>query len=304
MLQSSLMKRISVVINTLNEAKNLPRAIASVKNLADEIVVVDMESDDGTSDIAKKLGARVFSHKRVGYVEPARNFAISKATGDWIFILDADEEVGPELNKLLKRTVEKPKADYYRVPRKNMIFGKWMKHSRWWPDNNIRLFKKGHVSWNEVIHSVPITTGKGADFPEKEQNSITHYHYETIEQYIERMNRYTTVNAKTRIKEGYKFSWKDLVVRPAQEFFSRYFFGQGYKDGVHGLASSMLQAFSELSVYLKIWQSEKFKDENIGSKNIIELMRSQEKELHYWQSDALLRETGNQLYRIKRKLKI
>lgn len=304
MLQSSLMKRISVVINTLNEAKNLPRAIASVKNLADEVIVVDMESDDGTPNIAEKLDAHVFSHKRVGYVEPARNFAISKATGEWILILDADEEIGQELNKLIKRTIEKPKADYYRIPRKNIIFGKWMKHSRWWPDYNIRLFKKGRVSWNEMIHSVPVTTGKGTDLPEKESLAIIHHHYDSIEQFIERMNRYTTTNAETRVKEGYKFSWKDLIERPMQEFFSRYFFGLGYKDGVHGLALSLLQAFSELSVYLKIWQSEKFKDENVDSKKVIDLMRDEEKELHFWQSDALLRETGNQLYRIKRKLRI
>ncbi|HTK03368.1 MAG TPA: glycosyltransferase family 2 protein, partial [Alphaproteobacteria bacterium] len=120
------MAKISVVINTINEEQALPRALASVRNLADEIVVVDMESIDKTVEIAKKLGAKVFTHQKIGYVEPARNFAISNTVGDWILILDADEEVQPNLIKKFKEIVKNPKADYYRVPRKNIIFGRWI----------------------------------------------------------------------------------------------------------------------------------------------------------------------------------
>src|SRR3989337_4151360 len=100
------MARISVVINTLNEEKNLPRAIASIKGLADEIIVVDMQSDDNTKEVAEKLGALVYDHKRTGYVEPARNFAISKASGDWVLVLDADEEVPPKLREKLRLLVK------------------------------------------------------------------------------------------------------------------------------------------------------------------------------------------------------
>ena len=117
---------ISVVINTRNEEKNLPRCLASVKGLADEIVVTDMESIDKTVEIAKKAGAKVFKHKQTGYVEPARNYAISKATGEWILILDADEETPPSLVKKLKQLVKTGKADYYRLPRKNIVFGRWL----------------------------------------------------------------------------------------------------------------------------------------------------------------------------------
>src|SRR5258706_2992203 len=250
--------KISVVINTLNEAKNLSSAIDSVKSFADEIVVVDMESSDSTVEIAKKLGAKVFTHKRKGYVEPARNFAVAKAVNSWILILDADEEIPKSLGIEIQKILKNPKADYFRVPRKNIIFGKWMKHSRWWPDYNIRLFKKGSVSWNEVIHAVPMTQGVGAEIEAKEELAIIHKNYTSLEQYIERLNRYTTQHAEIRRAEGYKFSWKDIVVKPANEFFSRYFFGEGYKDGLHGLALSCLQAFSELVLYLKVWQKEKF----------------------------------------------
>lgn len=296
--------KISVVINTLNEEKNISRAIASVKDFADEIIVVDMESDDHTREIAKKLGAKVFTHKKTGYVEPARNFAIGKANNPWILILDADEEIPKGLILQIQKTLKRPGADYYRIPRKNIIFGRFIKHSRWWPDMNIRLFKKGFVSWNEVIHMVPMTQGVGEDFPEEEDLAIIHHNYDSIEEYLTRMNRYTTHHAKIKIDEGYKFSWKDIVVKPTGEFLSRYFYGRGYKDGLHGLALSLLQAFSELAIYLKVWQKEKFKDRDLKLEEVVDLFQDQEKELHYWESDAFINEGGSLYDRIRRKLRI
>lgn len=256
------MAKVSVVINTLNAQEALPRTIASVKNFADEIVVVDMKSDDATVKIAKRLGARVFSHPRLLYVEPARNFAVSKAKGDWILVLDVDETIPKTLQKHLLSIIKTSKNDYFRLPRKNLIFGKWIKHSRWWPDYNIRFFKKGHVSWSEIIHAVPMTHGRGADIPAKESLAIIHDNYPTLESYLERMNRYTSVQAALLVKEGYQFDWKDLIKKPTSEFLSRYFKGEGYKDGIHGLALAGLQTFSELVLYLKVWQAEKFPEQN------------------------------------------
>lgn len=296
--------KLSVVVNALNEAKLLPQAIASVKGLADEIIVIDMESGDGTVEAAKKLGAKVFSHERLSYVEPARNFGISKTTGDWILILDPDEEVPSSLAKKIKEIIKIEDADYYRIPRKNIVFGKWLQHSRWWPDYNIRLFKKGSVSWNETIHAVPLTQGRGRDIEDNENLAIIHHHYESIEQFIERMNRYTSQQLKIKLSENYKFSWKDIVSKPVDEFLSRYFFGEGYKDGTHGLAVSLLQSFSELVLYLKIWQAEKFKEEDINVLDVVSEMSAKEKDLHFWQNDALYKETGKLTARIKRKLRI
>lgn len=298
------MSRLSVVINTYNEEDNLTRVLSSIKDLADEVVVVDMESTDSTVEVAKKLGARVFEHKKENYVELLRNFSVSKASNPWILILDTDEEVSNSLAKKIKQAIKNNEFDYFRIPRKNIIFGKWLRHSRWWPDYNIRLFKKGFVSWNEVIHAVPMTQGVGADFEIKEEFAIKHNHYESLEQYIERMNRYTSAQAGLKVKDGYKFSWKDTITKPTNEFLSRYFFGEGYKDGLHGLALSLLQSFSELAIYLKIWQSEKFKENNIDVSDIISVMRNEEKDLHYWQSDALYKGSGRLTDRIKRKLRI
>lgn len=286
------MGRISVVINTLNEEKNLPRTLASVKSLADEVVVVDMKSTDRTVEIAKKTGARVYEHKKTGYVEPARNFAIGKAVGNWVLVLDADEEIPLSLAIKLKKIADNPKVDYYRIPRKNIIFGKWMKHSRWWPDLNIRFFKKGHVSWNEIIHSVPMTQGVGADLPEKEEFAIIHYNYDSVEQYLERMNRYSDIQAKILIVGKHKFIWKDLITKPANEFLSRYFAGEGYKDGLHGLALSFLQAFSEIIVYLKVWQQEKFLEQGITLQEIEKELKEVIKQTSWWLADANIKSKG------------
>lgn len=298
------MDKVSVVINTLNEEKNLPRVLLSLKDFADEIVVCDMESDDKTVKIAEKAGAKVFIHKRERYVEPARNFALSKATGDWILVLDADEGISKSLTAKLKKIIDKPKADYYRIPRKNIIFGKWIKHSRWWPDYNIRFFKKGFVSWNEVIHSVPMTKGDGADLDSKEDYAIIHYHYDSVEQFIERLNRYTSEHAKNKIKDGYLFNWRDIIHKPVNEFLSRYFQGEGYRDGFHGLALAILQGFSEFVLYLKLWQMEKFKEKYPVIKEVISEMKEVENDFHFWQSDTLLKEVGGIKYRIKRRLKL
>jgi len=276
------MNKISVVINTLNEAEKLPKAVGSVKGLADEIVVVDMESDDGTIEVAKKLGAKVYTHKRIGYVEPARNFGIAKTKGEWILVLDLDEELSNGLLKKLKAEVKNPKADYYSIPRKNIIFGKWIKHSRWWPDYKIRFFKKGFVSWNETIHSVPMTQGKGLDLPPKEELAIIHQNYQTIEQYLERMNRYSSIQAEELMKNGYVFAWRDLLSKPLNEFLSRYFAGEGYKDGVHGLALALLQGFSETVLYLKIWQKQGFKEQEIRNKEIRNLLGESLKDIKWW----------------------
>ena len=276
------MTKILVVINTLNEEANLPLALASVKSFANEIVVVDMMSDDKTVEIAKKAGAKVYEFKRVGYVEPARNFAISKAEGDWIFILDADEELTASLSRELSKIAKNGSADYVRVPRKNMIFGKWVEHSRWWPDYNIRFFKKGKVTWDDEIHSIPITVGKGADLEAKAENAIIHHHYTSVAQYVSRMDRYTSIQAESLIKSGYKFNWTDIPGKSFNEFLSRYLAGEGYKDGLHGLVLALLQATSELLVYVKIWEKNKFKEENISPGEIREEVGKVFLGLNHW----------------------
>lgn len=275
-------EKISVVINTLNEQQNIERAIKSVL-WADEILVCDMRSDDDTPLIAKKLGAKVIFHKRVGYVEPARNFAISKAECEWILILDTDEEIPFSLVSKLKDVASKQGVTtYVEIPRKNIIFGKWMKASMWWPDYNIRFFKKGAVLWGNKIHSKPKAQGQGLKLPRDERWAMIHHHYLSISQYINRLNRYTDIQAKDLKKEGYEFEWQDLIKKPLSEFLSRFFANRGFEDGLHGLALSLLQAFSFLIVYLKVWELNGFKDQEINLEATRKLTNSSGEEINYW----------------------
>lgn len=302
------MTNISVVINVVDaELPFLEGALSSVKILASEIVLIDMtfEKKAELAKIAKKFNACVYSHTFVLYVEPVRNFGISKANGDWILIMDPDERLNPRLIKKLKTIVSKNECDYLNIPRKNMVFGKWIKHSRWWPDYNVRFFKKGKVEWGERIHSIPVTSGIGKDLLPKEKNAIEHLHYSTVEQFIERMNRYTTQQAKNLHSENVKFSWYKILSVPVKEFNSRFFMGEGYKDGLHGLALCSLQSFSEMVTIVKLWQLEKFFEKSLNADSIASEFRKNIREQNYWISDLLIKTSSfNFIERIRRKLKM
>ena len=314
------MGEISVVINVVDEeVKSLPRALASIETLADEIVIVDTTSN-GTGDAISsenKDKVKVFKHKRVPYIELVRNFGIEKATNRWVLVLDPDEEISPTLTNALKKiasnkisrkdpsTSLRMTSDYYIIPRKNVIFGKWMRYSRWWPDYNVRFFKRGKVSFSEEIHSPPLSSGRGMDLPAEEKYAIFHHHYNSIEQFIERMNRYTNAQANIKAKSGYKFIWTDLLGKPASEFMSRYFAGQGYKDGLHGLAVALLQAVSELVLYLKLWQKKGFKEEDISLGQLWKEVSKHKKDFKWWMLQSFISNSPfvqKNLLRIYRKL--
>ena len=274
--------KISVVINTYNEEKNLARCLESVKGFADEIILVDMQSTDKTVEIAKKYGAKIFYHDYTRYVEPARNFALSKATGDWILLIDADEELTESLAKRLKLVLKDSKTGYVEIPRKNIIFGKWIEHSCWWPDYLVRFFCRGKVKFSDKIHVPPVTSGKGLKLEAREENALIHHNFQTISQFLERLNRYTDIQSEELMKEGYRFKVEDLIFKPSNEFFSRFFAAEGYKDGVHGLALGLLQSCSELAVVLKVWERQEFEQASI--EGLAKAFQKSISELRYWQS--------------------
>lgn len=299
-------QKISVIINTLNEEKNIGRVMNSL-DWADEIVVVDDGSQDKTYKILTRLKIentklKLFKHKSVGFVEPARNFAISKATNEWILILDADEQVPQSLAEKLEKIASKmEQIDYVRLPRKNIIFGHVMRQSQWWPDYNIRFFKKGKVEWGNRIHRPPQALGQGLDLPADEKYAIVHHNYETIAQFLQRMNRYTDVQAEELKEEGYKFDWKDLFEKPLNEFLSRFFAREGYKDGLHGLALSLLQAFSFVVMYLKLWEMDKFREQDINLSELNSLKNQSAEAFNYWINRS--KHPGNFFERIFKKIK-
>lgn len=272
--------KISVVVNTYNEEKNLDRCLSSVMGFVDEIIVVDMHSPDKTVEIAKKYDAKVFLYEYTRYVEPARNFALSKASGDWILLLDADEELPEDLLISLKEISQKNKVDFVQIPRKNIIFNKWIKHSHWWPDYLVRFFKKGKVKFSDKIHVPPTTQGEGLTLEEREENAIVHHNFQMISQFIERLNRYTDIQSEELAGQGYKFKVEDLIAKSSGEFFSRFFKGEGYKDGLHGFVLGLLQGFSEFVIYLKVWEKEGFKEERI--EEVKKTVKKSIKDFFFW----------------------
>lgn len=295
------MTKVSVVINTFNEEKNIERAIKSVE-WADEILVCDMYSDDDTAVIAKKLGAKIIFHKRVGFVEPARNMAISKAEGDWVLILDADEEIPASLADKIKEIVSKDGVvTHVEIPRKNIIFGKALKASMWWPDYNTRLFKKGAVNWSNRIHSKPKSEGQGLTLPAVENYAITHYHYQSVSQFLQRMDRYTSIQAKELKDSGYDFNWQDLIKKPLGEFLSRFYANRGFEDGLHGLSLSLLQAFSHFVMYLKVWERKDFDDDNLKFDELNTVLRDSGEEISHWMKYGNL--SSNKIKRVFQKIK-
>jgi len=285
---------ISVVVNTLNEEKNIARCLNSVKAIADEIVVVDMHSEDKTTQIAKQYGAKIYFHKKTGYVEPARNFAISKATGKWILIIDADEKLtSPLAKKLRKIAGEESKYECVLIARKNIIFGKWMKNSRWWPDYLPRFFIKGKIKWPNQIHQQPDLSGKMIyTLVDNEKMSIIHYNYDNLSQFLTRGQRYADVSAQELVNEkGYFLSSKDLLIKPLEEFISRFFVGEAYKDGVHGLALSLLQAWVTLLTYLKVWEMQGYEKKSLDRTRIKQMLKDAIYQLSFWRDDFVKKES-------------
>jgi len=283
--------KLSVVINTKNAESTIQATLNSVK-FAQEIIIVDMKSEDKTVEIAQKFTDKIYAHKDVGYVEPARNYAIKKATGDWILIVDADEEVPQELQKVIRGIIDADKndqetADCYYIPRRNLIFDKAIEKTGWWPDYVLRLFKKDFVSWSDQIHSVPITKGEVKELPAVAEIALIHHNYQHVDQYLDRLNKYTSIQAEEVISnldaDQSDIDGAFITKKFYSEFLSRFFAQRGVNDGTHGLALSLLQGLSEATVAVKAWEKAGFPESNGEQEESTVAELSQfNKELAYW----------------------
>lgn len=280
------MNKISVVVTARNAEKTLAECLRSVK-WADEIVLVDDESTDKTVSVAKQFTKHIYPHKSKGYVEPARNFSISKATNEWILILDADEEIPHQLSEKLREIsgTSDEALSAVAIPRKNIIFNKWIRNSTgWWPDYQTRFFRKGKVKWFDAIHSKPEVDGRTQELDQKEDLAIIHNNYETISDFLQRLDRYTSIEAQEHSQKGEKFDLEHTFKRAHEEFLSRFFAREGYRDGAHGLVLSLFESFSMLVVGTKMWEREGFierTDRNLFL-DLKEQFAKMHKEQRYW----------------------
>ena len=273
---------LSVVIIAFNEEANLGRTLASVQPLvADgkgEIIVVDSGSTDRTIEIAKSFGAKVFVEAWKGFAAQ-KNSAIDKATGDWILSLDADEELDLQLQRALRELLDalerlsalgKNAADHSLpatepgldigtdfsgvwIPRKNEFLGRWIRHGGFWPDSKLRLFRRGSGKFeSRAVHEDVHVEG----FVRHIQNgALLHHSYPTLSDYIEHMNRYSSLGAEMVVARGkVRFSAVNIVLRPAFTFIYNYFFRLGFLDGREGLLLHLYHAVYVSWKYAKAWE--------------------------------------------------
>ena len=298
--------KLSVVIHTKNAAGTIERALRSV-TFADEVVIIDMHSTDDTVKLAKRYTKRIYFHDDVGYADPARNFGLKKASFDWILVLDADEAVSSALRAVIKETLVSPKADVYFVPRKNLVFGQWILKTGWWPDYQPRLFRKEAVSWQLGVHRLPDIKGTVEYFPAEERYSLTHYNYTSVAQFIERLNTYTSLQAKERLASSPQetFSVHELLEIFGGEFAKRSLTMDGIEDGLHGLSLSLLQAMYESVIYLKQWEEKGFSP--VGSGDFGAVLIRVQQVWRYWWADYQVRHTTGPTqwyWRLRRKLMV
>ncbi|OGE42616.1 hypothetical protein A3B45_00205 [Candidatus Daviesbacteria bacterium RIFCSPLOWO2_01_FULL_39_12] len=244
---------ISAAIVSFNEAEKLERCLESIRDFVDEIVIVDLGSKDETKNVCEKYGAKIFHHKFVPYVEKIRNFSISKASNEWILILDPDEYIPDSLKNELKKVSESKEYSAVNIPRKNIFFGKWITHTNWWPDKHVRFFQKGSVSWSQ-IHLYPKVSGKILELPAKEKLAIIHYGYSDISEFIDRQNRYAEVESEEAYEKGIRFSWISFFWWPARVFLTRFIKHQGYLDGIYGFVLTYLMMIYKITVLVKLWE--------------------------------------------------
>lgn len=247
---------ISVVIHTLNSERYLEQCLSSVRG-ADEIILCDMHSTDRTLEIAARYGCRIIHHARLNQVSPARNFAIGHARSDWVFVVDSDEVIPPELwDYLVRYTANPDAADALRIPRKNFALGRFL--WCWYPTLLIRFWRRGCADWSPPrVHSVPKIKGRidGID-PRRTELAILHYNFDSIEQYIAQMNKYTTLELEKFRLRGETFSALKMIGRGACEFFKLLICRRGCRDGVHGLIFIVFSAFYQFVAMAKLWEAQ------------------------------------------------
>ncbi|HYB20717.1 MAG TPA: glycosyltransferase family 2 protein [Thermodesulfobacteriota bacterium] len=246
------MEKISVAIITKNEGQNIRECLESVK-WADEIVVVDNGSTDETLKICGEYRARVFPEDWKGYSDQ-KNSAIEKTRNEWVLSLDADERIGPELRQEIEGALQgNPSVDGYFIARKNFFLGRWIRHCGWYPDLNLRLFRKSRGRFQErAVHEKVDLQGKSATL----KNPLIHETYRSLSDFFQRMDRYSTLAAREMSREGRRCRFIDVLFRPPLTFLQMYVLRAGFLEGYFGFLLSILYSFYNFAKYNKLKELE------------------------------------------------
>lgn len=239
---------LSVTIITLNEEKNLRKCLESVA-FADEVIISDSESQDRTLSIAREFTDKVFQEPWQGFARQ-KNLAQEKAQGPWILNIDADERVTPELKEEILSVIQKdPPYAGFKIPRKNFFCGQWIRHGGWYPNYQLRLYQKeaGSFALREV-HEQVVVKGRVGTL----KAPLEHYTYDSISDYLKRMDRYSDLSARQYLQEGKKVSWPEILFRTKYTFFRMWILQKGFLDGAKGLVLAVLYSYYTFVKYAKL----------------------------------------------------
>lgn len=239
---------LSVVLITQNAAAQLPDCLASVA-FADEVLVVDSGSSDGTADLAARYGARVVVKEWLGFGRQ-KQYAVEQAAHDWVLCLDADERVSPELAASVVRALHAPAAPIYKMARRNRFLGRWLRHGDGYPDWSARLFDRRQARWSddavhEKVLGAPVATLEG---------DLLHESAQDLGRYLEKQNRYTTLAAEELHRRGQRASMADLAFAPLLRFFKAYLLRLGFLDGLPGLVHISIGCMNSFMKYAKLME--------------------------------------------------
>lgn len=247
--------KISVVVCTKNEQKNIGRCLASVQKVADEIIVMDSFSNDDTEKICKSFPKVQFHQMQWLGFSQTKNQANSLATGDYILSLDADEELSPELQEEILQIKDKLQG-VYSINRITNYCGQWIKHSGWFPDRHYRLFPRGKALWQgNYVHE---TLSFDKSLPVSDLIGLApHYSYYSIEDHVKRIETYSSLGALQINLKKKRFLLPSVVFNPIARFMKCYVFKLGFLDGFYGLVIAALSAKAVFLKYFKAYKLQK-----------------------------------------------
>lgn len=244
------MTKLSVVVITLNEEKNIGRCLDSVKGIADDIVVVDSYSTDNTEKICKSYGARFIQHPFEGHIEQ-KNWAITQAKYPHILSLDADEMLSDRLRRSIREIKENWKYDGYYFNRLTNYCGKWIRYSSWYPSRKLRLWDSRKGEWGGMNPHDQFLLEKGSR-KKQLKGDLLHYSYYSFAQHIDQINKFSEIAANSYFDAGRRASWFNIVLHPAWRMFRDYFLKLGFLDGFYGLVISLNSAHETFLKYSKL----------------------------------------------------
>lgn len=243
--------KISAVIITKNEERNIGRCLESLQGVADEIVIVDSGSTDKTQEICARYVVRFVSQEWLGY-GMQKNFANSLAENDMILSLDADEALSERLRESILeiKSRDEEKKTVYKVNRLTNYCGKWIRHCGWYPDAKVRLFNRKFAEWKGEIHETLV-------YPEdtnaaRLKGDLYHYSYYSIEEHIKQADKFTTLTAAAAFERGKKFYFIALLINPEWKFFKDFILKGGFLDGYYGYIVCKISAFATFLKYTKL----------------------------------------------------